>query len=62
MQRNDVLRKINNVKELSFISIDVLRAHKGIAQQFKYKARNQNATNIDTAMNSKRDPLYNFNS
>ena len=60
MHQNDVLREIKNVKQLSFISIDVLRAHKGIAQQFKYKARNQNATNIDTAMNSKRDPLYNL--
>ena len=60
MQRNDVLRKIKNVKQLSFVSIDVLRVHKGIAQQFKYKARNQNATDIDTAMNSKPDTLYNL--
>ena len=39
------------------LQLDVLRAHKGIVQQFKYKARNQNATDIDTAMNSMHDTL-----
>ena len=38
----------------------MLRAHKSSAQQFKYKARNQNAINIDSAMNSMRDTLYNL--
>ena len=60
MQQNDVLREIKNVKQPSFIPLDVLRAHKGIAQQFKYKVRNQNATDIDTAMNSMRDRLCNL--
>ena len=37
-----------------------LRAHKGIAQQSKFKARNQNATDIDSAINSLRDTFYNL--
>ena len=34
--------------------------HRGIAQQFKFKARNQNATDIETAINSMHNPLYNL--
>ena len=61
MQRNRaLLREIENTNQTSFIPTDVLRAHKGIAQQFKFKARNQNATDIDSAMNSMRDTLYNL--
>ena len=60
MQRNKILREIKNVNQPSFIPTDVLRAHKGIAQQFKYKARNQNATDTDTARNSMNDTLYNL--
>ena len=60
MENNNILREIKNVKQPSFIPTVVLRAHKGIAQQFKYKARNQNATDLDTAMNSMRDALYNL--
>ena len=32
--------------------------HKGIAQEFKFKARNQNSHDIDSAMNSMRNTLY----
>ena len=60
MERNNILREIRNANKPSFTPTDVIRAHKGIAQQFKYKARNQNATDIDTAMNSMRDTLYNL--
>ena len=61
MQRNRaLLREIENNNQPSFIPTDVLRAHKGIAQQFKFKARNQNTTDIDSAMNSMRDTLYNL--
>ena len=60
MQRNNVFGEIENVKQPSFLPTDVLRAHNGIVQQFKYKARNQNATDTDTAMNSMRDTLYNL--
>ena len=61
MQRNRaLLREIENTNQPSFIPTDVLRAHKGIVQQFKFKARNQNATDIDSAMNSMRDMLYNL--
>ena len=60
MQRNNVFGEIENVKQPSFLPTDVLRAHNGIVQQFKYKAKNQNATDTDTAMNSMRDTLYNL--
>ena len=61
MQRNRaLLRQIEYTNQSSFIPTDVLRAHKGIEQQFKFKARNQNATDIDSAMNSMRDTLYNL--
>ena len=32
--------------------------HKGIAQEFNIKARNQNSHDIDSAMNSMRNTLY----
>ena len=61
MQRNrGLLREIENTNQPFFIPADVLRAHKGIAQQIKIKARNQNATEIDSAMNSMHDTLYNL--
>ena len=41
-----------------FIPNDALRVHKGIAQEFKFKARNQNANDIDSATNSMRNTLY----
>ena len=47
MQRNRaLLREIENTNQPSFIPTDVLRVHKGIAQEFKFKARNQNAHDI----------------
>ena len=53
MQQNRVLlREIENNNQTSFIPTDVLRAFKGIKQKFKFKARNQNATDIDSAVNS----------
>ena len=60
MENNNILREIRNAKQPPFIPTDVLSADKGIAQQFKYKARNQNAHDIDSAMNSMRDTLYNL--
>ena len=61
MQRNRrLLREIENTNQPFFIPADVLRAHKGIAQQIKIKARNQNAAEIDSAMNSMCDTLYNL--
>ena len=61
MQRNRaLLREIENTNQPSFIATDVLRAHRGIAKTFKFKARNQNATDIRSAMNSIRDTLYNL--
>ena len=41
-----------------FIPTDALRVHKGIAQEFKFKARNQNANDIDSVMNSMRNTLH----
>ena len=61
MQRNRaLLREIENTNQTSFIPTDTLTAHKGIAQQSKFKARNQNATDIDSAINSLRDTFYNL--
>ena len=60
MQQNRaLLREIQNTNQTSFIPTDILRAHKGIAQQSKFKVRNQNATDIDSAINSLRDTFYN---
>ena len=51
MQRNRaLLREIENTNQPSFIPADVLKAHKGITQKFKFKARNQNASDIDSAI------------
>ena len=60
MQRTKTLREIENTNQPSFIPTDVLRVHKGIAQHFKFKARNQNAHGIDSAMNSMHNTLYNL--
>ena len=61
MQQNRaLLREIENTNQPSFIPTDVLRAHKGIAQQFKFKTRNQNATDKDSAINKLRDTFYNL--
>ena len=47
MQRNRaLLRKIENTNQPSFILTDVFRVHKGIAQEFRFKARNQDANDI----------------
>ena len=41
MQRNRaLLREIENTNQPSFISTDSFRAHRGIAQELKCKARN----------------------
>ena len=61
MQQNRVLlREIENTSPQSFITTDVLRAHQGIAQELKFKARNQNAHDIDSAMNSMYNTLHNL--
>ena len=61
MQRNRaLLREIENTNQPSFIPTNLLRAHKGIAQQYKFKATSQNATDIDSAKNSLREILYNL--
>ena len=61
MQRNRALsREIGNTNQPSFIPTDVLRAHKGIAQTIKFKARNQNAHDIDSVINTMSNTLYNL--
>ena len=61
MQWNRALsREIENTNQPSFIPTDVLRVHKVNAQEFKFKARNQNAHDIDSAMNSMQNTLYNL--
>ena len=61
MQQNrELLKEIRDNDELSFIPTDVLRAHRGISQIFKFKARNENAINIEEAINIMRNTLYNL--
>ena len=61
MKRNrELLKEIKNTNQPSFIPTDILRVHKGIAQQFKFQARNQNVHDIDSAMNSMHNTMYNL--
>ena len=55
-----LLREIENTNQPSFIPTEIRRALKGIAQAFKYKAKHQNAVDIDSAMNSVHDTLHNL--
>ena len=61
MQQNrELLKEIKDNAKPSFIPSSVLRAHKNIAQTFKFKARNENAVTINDALDSMRDTLYNL--
>ena len=61
MQQNRaLLREIENTNQASFIPTDVLRVNKDIPQKLKFKARNQDAHDIDSAMNSIHNTLYNL--
>ena len=61
MQQNrELLSEIKNSKKPYFVQTDILRAHKGIAKQFKFKARNENATDMESAINSMCDTLHNL--
>ena len=61
MQQNrELLSEIKNSKKPSSVQTDILRAHKGIAKQFKFKARNENATDIESTINSMCDTLHNL--
>ena len=61
MQQNrELLREIEHKTKPSFVQTKILRAHKDITDQFKFKARNENATDIESAINSLRDSLYNL--
>ena len=53
-----MLREIENTNQPSFISTNLIRTHKRIVQKFKFKAKNQNAGDIDSAMNSMHNTLY----
>ena len=58
MQQNRaLLREIENTNQASFIPTDVLRVNKDIPQKLKFKARNQDAHDIDSAMNSIHNTL-----
>ena len=61
MQRNRaLLTETQNINEPSFSPTLVLKAHKGIAQVFKFKADNENVFTISDAMNSMIYTLYNL--
>ena len=60
MQQNrELLSQIKNSKKPSFVETDILRAHKGIAKLFKFKARNENAIDVESTINCICDTLYN---
>ena len=60
MQQNNTLRKTRYRTARSFMPTPILRAHKNIAQAFKFKARNENAFTITGAKSSMRDTDYNL--
>ena len=61
MQQNrELLKEIKDNTKPSFIPSSVLRAHKNIAQTYKFKARNENAVTINDALDSMTDTLYNL--
>ena len=59
-QKRELLEEINDTNKASFIPTDILKAHRGISQVFKFKARNENATDIEEAINSMHNTLYNL--
>ena len=61
MQQNrELLNEIKNIRKPSFVQTDILRAHKGVAKQFKFKARNENTADIESTITNMRDTLYNL--
>ena len=61
MQQNrEFLSNIKYTNKPSFLQRDILKAHKDVVKQFKFKARNKNAVNINKAMDSMRSTLYNL--
>ena len=59
-QKRELLEEIKDTNKSSFIPADILRAHRGISQVFKFKARNENATDIEEAIDSMHNTLYNL--
>ena len=61
MQQNrELWEEIKDINKPSFAQTDILRAHSGVTQKFKFKARNENAIDIETAINRMRNKLYNL--
>ena len=61
MQRKrELLEEIKDINKLSLIPIGTLRAHRGVTNQSKFIARNKNAIDIETVINSMRNALYNL--
>ena len=59
-QKKALWEQIKDINKLSLIPIGTLRTHRGVTNQFKFKARNENAIDIETAINSMRNTLYNL--
>ena len=59
-QKRELIEEIKDKTKPSFLPTEVLRAHKSITQVFKFKARNENAINIEEAINNMRSTLYNI--
>ena len=56
--KRELLEEIKDTNKPSFIPTYILRAHRGISQVFKFKARNENATDIEEAIDSMHNTLY----
>ena len=59
-QNSELLNEIKNTKEPCFVQTDVFKAHKGVVKQYKFKAKNENAVNINGVMDSMRSTLCNL--
>ena len=59
-QKKELIEEIKDKTKPSFLPTEVLRAHKGITQVFKFKARNENAINLEEAIKNMRNTLYNI--
>ena len=59
-QNRELLNEIKDTKKPFFVQTDILRAQKGISKHFKFKARNENAIDIESTINNIHDALYNL--
>ena len=57
-QKRELVEEIKDKTKPFFLPTEAWRAHKGNTQVFKFKARNENAINIEEAINNMCNTLY----